>query len=67
MKNADHFQTEINAVTAKIAELVVRCAEIEKRQHELSDAEYAEYEKLGMEIETLKERQNRILMLIHAN
>lgn len=65
-KNADRFQIELKTVTAKIAELVARCGEIESKMTEPTDAEYTEYEKLGMEIETLKERQNQILMLIHA-
>ena len=66
-KNLELFQTELKTVTAKIDELVARCGEIESKMTEPTDAEYAEYEKLGMEIETLKERQNRILMLIHAS
>lgn len=65
-KNMDHFEIEYSVVTAKIAEREERCRWFEK-QNDLSDTDYAEYEKLGMEIETLKERQNRILMLIHAN
>ena len=65
-KNLELFQTELKTVTAKIAELEERCRWFEK-QNDLSDTDYAEYEKLGMEIETLKERQNRILMLIHAS
>ena len=65
-KNLELFQTELKTVTAKIDELEERCRWFEK-QNDLSDTDYAEYEKLGMEIETLKERQNRILMLIHAS
>ena len=65
-KNLELFQTELKTVTAKIAELEERCRWFEK-QNDLSDTDYAEYEKLGMEIETLKERQNQILMLIHAS
>lgn len=64
--NLEHFQTELKTVTSKIAELEERYRWFEE-QIDLSDVDYAEYEKLGMEIETLKERQNQILMLIHAN
>ena len=65
-KNADHFQTELKTVTAKIAELVIKCSEIESNPAP-TDTEYAEYEKLSQELAAFKERQNRILMLIHAN
>ena len=65
-KNMDRFQAELKTVTDKIADLVLKCSVIESRQDELSDAEYADYDKLSNELDALKERQNQILTHIHA-
>ncbi len=63
MSNTDSVKKELSAVEAGIAVLEAQCKDFEE-QNELSDADYAMYEKLSDEIKKLKARQNRILTLV---